>query len=462
MCGIVGFFNRDFENIAPKVRLSIFAINSRGQEACGLTVFDGEKYHTKKGEGLVLQVLTTDVINSIGGYAAISQVRYATTGSSTLNNAQPMVAKTEGGEVLFLAHNGNLTNSHLVKEIMALNGTNFEASSDTEVLTKFLAENYNGDIFQTVCLAEETFFGSYSLVMLLDGKLIGVRDPRGIRPLLLGKLDNNYILASEFYSFSIIGAKFIRDISPGEVVIIDENGIRSEYMNSTGTASCEFEYGYLQDSTGIFDEVHVSKARYNMGYKLAKYMPEVDLITGVPETGIIAANGVAEALNVPFRNAIIKNRYSIRTFIDPDEEMRRNLVRMKLKTVPEYISGYRLGVIDDSMVRGHTSKQIVEMLKNHGAKEIHLGFATPKVVFPCYLGVDLKTNDEFFAKGKTNEEIAEELGVDSVSFVSIDDVCDAIGRPKNSLCTACFDGKQPVPIFDENKKFESLEGLNTI
>jgi len=444
MCGILGMFDPN-DNIVYKLRLALFAINGRGQEACGISVQNGTGIKIYKNEGLVFDVLTDDVVNSINGHAGIGQVRYSTTGDSNFDNAQPMYCKTDYGDI-HVVHNGNIVNAAPVRNHLESIGIEFgTANSDTDVLIKFVKAYYDGDMKSLIKKIQSTFIGSYSLIFLLKDRIVGYRDKWANRPLLLGRLNGSFLLSSEVYSFKILEGELIRDIAPGEMITINEDGISSAYLGSTGTSTCAFEYIYLQDSTGIVDEIYVSSARYKMGVALASKIGDydIDIVTGVPETGVIAAQGLADASCIDFRTILIKNRYSIRTFIEPDQEVRKHKIAIKFKVIPEYVTGYSILLVDDSIVLGNTMKGLVKMLRSYNPKAIHVAVASPMIVQGCRLGVDMKATDTFIAKDKTPEQIADELGLDSVTYLSREELAYSIGRPKNSLCMSCFGGQAP-------------------
>jgi len=444
MCGILGMFDPS-NDIAYKLRLALFAINGRGQEACGISIQKKDNIEIYKNQGLVFDVLTDDIIQDMNGCAGIGQVRYSTTGDSNFDNAQPMYCETDYGEI-HVVHNGNIVNADAIRAILESQGIQFgAANSDTDVLVKFIKANYDGDMKSLLEKIQNIFVGSFSLIFLLKDKIIGYRDKWAIRPLLLGRFNGSYILSSEVYSFKILEGELIRDIAPGEMITINSDGIKTDYLGSTGTSTCSFEYIYLQDSTGIIDEIYVSSARYKSGVVLASKIPvhDIDIVTGVPETGIIAAQGLADASGIDFRTILIRNRYSVRTFIEPDQEVRKHKIAIKFKVIPEYVTGYSILLVDDSIVRGNTMQGLVRMLKSYNPRAIHVAVASPPVISSCQWGVDMKTSDRFIAKNKSPEEIAEELGVDSVTYLTREELAYSIGRPMNSLCMSCLGGNAP-------------------
>jgi len=450
MCGIVGMLSLGGQDITPQIRYSIHALNSRGQDACGIAIYNGEKIETYKQLGLVYQVLTDDIIEKMPGYIGVAQVRYSTVGANSPQNAQPISAITKDNMEIQIVHNGDITNAHIIKKELQKQGIEFQCTSDSEVIVKLLAYYYDGDMMQAIKKVSTKIVGSYSLIILTPEAIYGVRDKHAIRPLLLGIVKDVYILASEPYAFNILkGGSTIRDLHAGEIIKIDNSGCSSEYLGSEQLSTCAFEYIYISHSSSVIDGKEVFASRYEAGRKLAQYVPnEADLIVPVPETGIFAATGLHQETGIPYAHALLKNRYSLRTFIQPNQSMRDEGVRMKLIPLASLLKGKDIILLDDSIVRGTTGRHIVQLMKECGCKKIHLALASPPLRYPCYWGVDMKTDKDFIALGKNREQIAEAIGADTVSYLSINDMCESIGRKQDDLCLACFNGNKPTPVFN--------------
>ncbi|KKR00028.1 MAG: Amidophosphoribosyltransferase [Candidatus Woesebacteria bacterium GW2011_GWB1_39_12] len=456
MCGIAGMYNLDGENVAEKLRLSLFALNHRGQEFAGICVGGPRQVKSHKAKGLVFQALTNKKIARLDGFNAIAHTRYSTTGDSNLSGAQPMKAITRKNgrdKEIYIVHNGNIPNISPIKKKLISQGAEFQSDSDTEVILKYLSFNYTGHITETLAKMMTEIKGSYSLLVMLEDNLYAIRDPMGNRPLLMGQIgERTHIFASETYAFDIVGGKVVRDVRPGEIVKISKAGVESiQVIENPTPAHCIFEWAYLQDSTSTFEGIPVGMARVNAGRLLAKYVPKdrIDIVIGVPETGIYAAQGLAEAIDKPLVNGISKNRFSMRTFIEPNESIRKYMLRMKLKIVGEFIEGKKICVVDDSIVRSLTARILVQMLKEYSPKEVHLAIATPPIMYPCDLGVSIKTKDELFVwdtngNVKSNDQMIEELGVDSLVYLSIEDLCESVGKPINNFCLRCFNDRHPL------------------
>jgi amidophosphoribosyltransferase len=456
MCGIAGMYNIDGSDISSKLRLSIFAINSRGQEACGMSIWNGKYVNHYKDFGLVMQVFTNEIISKMFGYSGIAQVRYSTTGLNNFSNIQPMRTiirqNSDQNKEIHLVHNGNIPNIDGLKNNLIEKGADFTSSSDTEIILKWLAFNYTGKMTDTILNMMDVLDGSYSLIILFDDCLYGVRDPMGNRPLVYGKAGKNtYAFASETYSFDVIGGEVIREVKPGEIVRLTKEGVNFIQRKQSEIKNCSFEWIYLQDATSTFENINVAKMRYKSGYLLGEKIKEknieADCVIGIPETGVDSAQGLADFLKLPLEQGLKKNRYAIRTFIEPDEAIRRYLIRMKLKPVEYYIKNKRIILVDDSIVRGNTSIELVRMIKEYSPKEIHFAVASPPVCFPCDWGVSLKTKREFFTRRldssmKTIEEMKNQLKVDSLTYLTIEDLEKAVGIPKEQMCLHCFDGNR--------------------
>ena len=444
-CGVFGFFSKTRkEGIAHLTSNGLHALQHRGQESAGITVSDFGDIKTYKGMGLVRNVFTPETLKNLRGNSAIGHVRYSTQGSSLLKNAQPLESMHRSGHMA-LAHNGNLTNSKKIRALLREKGVRFTTTTDSEVILKLLArESYRG-IEEALRRMAGIVEGAYALVILANNELIGVRDPAGIRPLCLGQnTAGDYFLASESCALDSVGASLVRDIEPGEAVVIGEDGIRYiKYNHCPQSAPCSFEQVYFARADSLIDGVQVYSARLEGGRLLAKQKRvEADIVIGVPDSGIPAAIGFSESSGIPYSIGFVRNPYMGRSFIEPSQELRESVVERKLTPIKGSVSGKRVVVVDDSLVRGTTSKKLVHMLREAGAREIHFRLASPPVKFPCFLGLDTSAEDELLAGRMNIEEMAEAIGADSLDFLSIENLSLSLGRKE--CCTGCFDGVYPV------------------
>ena len=441
-CGIFGIYDPGKE-LARTTCYALFALQHRGQESAGIAVADGEDIHLKKGVGLVSEVFPTlGRLEQIRGVSAIGHVRYATTGASRPENAQPLLIHCRQGE-LALAHNGNLVNANELRQRLELDGSIFQTTTDSELVAHLVARYGHGDLESSIKGVLPYLHGAYTFVFLTENKLIGVRDPHGIRPLSLGKLGEHYVLASETCAFDTIGASFIRDIEPGEMVVIDEEGMRSlQVLPSGRPALCVFEYIYFARPDSNINGQNVHLVRKKLGRRLAREYPaEADIVTGVPDSSIAAASGYAEELGLPYEVGLIKNRYIGRTFIQPTQALRDEGVKLKLNPVKMIVEGKRVAIIDDSIVRGTTSLRLVSMLFKAGAKEVHMRISSPPVVAPCYYGINTPTYEELIGVRCSCQEICREIGATSLNYLSREGMLETIGLPATSACDACFTGE---------------------
>ncbi|MHB0977600.1 MAG: amidophosphoribosyltransferase [Candidatus Aquicultorales bacterium] len=450
-CGVFGVYAPG-EDVARLTFFGLYALQHRGQESAGIAVSDGESILVYKDMGLVPQVFSERTIASLTGRAAIGHVRYSTTGSTRWENAQP-VHKDCGGRSIVLAHNGNLVNTQEIREELKAKGVPFSSTSDSEVMASLIAVNAGEGIERSIVAAMNKLRGAYSAVVQTEDALYAMQDPNGIRPLSLGKLADGWVVASETCGLDIVGAEFVRDVEPGELLVIDEKGARSvREVEQSRPARCIFEYVYFARPDSKMNGQLIYKARRAMGRMLASESPaDVDLVIGVPDSGTPAAIGFAEEAGVPFGEGLIKNRYVGRTFIQPSQTIRQIGVRMKLNPLSEVIGGKRLALVDDSIVRGTTSRKIVEMLRDAGALEVHMRISSPPVAWPCFYGIDTANRDELIGSSKAVKEIAEHIGVDSLSYLSLEGLVKATGDRKDRFCTACFDGEYPVAVPDDVK-----------
>lgn len=450
-CGVFGIYDLDGGNVVPSVYYGLTALQHRGQESCGLAVSNtsGEigniQFH--KDLGLVSEVFRKDTLEKMSGDISIGHVRYSTTGASVAENAQPLVLSYIKG-TLALAHNGNLVNTRELKWELIQNGAIFHTTTDSEVIAFHIARErvHSKSVEEAILKTARKLRGAYGLVVMSPRKLIGVRDPFGLKPLCLGRRGNAYVLASESCALTSVGAEFIRDVEPGEMVTISRKGVESNKELSTGKhAHCVFEYIYFARLDSVLDGVGIYDARIRGGRSLAKSYPvEADLVTGVPESGIPAAKGFSEASGIPFGLAFYKNSYIGRTFIKPTQKERESSVHMKLSVLDSVVKGKRIVLVDDSIVRGTTIANLIHMLKKAGALEVHVRISSPPFLYPCYFGTDVPSNDQLIASSHTTEEIRQMIGADSLGYMKIDYLEGMAGGLP--LCKACFDGKYPMDV----------------
>lgn len=444
-CGVYGIFTRSEDvNVAKRTYYGLYALQHRGQESAGIATFDGSDINCHKNMGLVSEVFNKAALDSMTGYSAIGHVRYSTAGDSTLKNAQPIVGRCKLGNIA-LAHNGNLTNADIIRELLAESGCVFQTTIDTEVIINLISRGAAKGIVPSIIDSLQAIKGSFAIVILTENELIGIRDPYGIRPLCLGTIDGGYVLASESCALNATGAEYVRDIKPGEVVIINDEGVKSfMFGEKSKPAPCSFEYIYFARPDSVIDGISVNSFRYKAGMRLYDVAPvEADIVVGVPDSGLSAAMGYAKASGIPMDMAIIKNKYIGRTFIAPTQEERQASVDVKLNVIRENVMGKRVVLIDDSIVRGTTSKRLVAILKAAGAKEVHFRVCSPMVVYPCYYGIDIPYRSELIASKMNEKEIGEFIGADSLVYLDKDNLHDCLGR-EHDFCFGCFDGEYPI------------------
>ena len=457
-CGVFGVYSTETRDVAHTVYYGLYALQHRGQESGGIAVAYANKIQYYKGMGLIPEVFANGHLDTLPeGDIAIGHVRYSTTGASLLVNAQPIVFTGKCGKMA-LAHNGNLTNTKQLREELIRDNAVFQTSIDSEVMA--LINKYSdGDIVKGVIAACNQFKGSFALVVMTADKLIAVRDPYGIRPLVLGKSLDDTIIASETCAIDAVSGNYVRDVQPGEVVVIDGEGEHSYFLNRENkTASCIFEYVYFARPDSVIDGCSVYEARKEAGRILAKYYPvDADIVSGVPDSGVVAARGYSEVSGIPYVEALAKNRYVGRTFIQPEQGMRENSVSVKMNALRANIRGKRLIIIDDSIVRGTTSRKTVKMLRDAGAKEVHMMVCSPIVKHPCHLGIDMQSYSQLVGANRTQEEIGKYIGVDSITYLTVDQLIETCKNAKLNFCTGCFDGRYPYPMNDyqaDKHKFE--------
>ncbi len=458
-CGVFGIFANDGDlDCASLAYYALFALQHRGQESCGIAVNDNGTIIYHKNLGLVPEVFNEVVLNHLKGQMAVGHVRYSTTGSNLRENAQPLVTKYIKG-TLTIAHNGNLVNATRLRNELEQTGSVFQGTNDSEVMACLIAkERINThSVEDAIEKMMDKLIGAYSLVIMSPSKMIAVRDPNGFRPLSIGKLNNSYVVASETVAFDAIGAEFMRDVLPGEIVVITKDGLKSiPPKKQCDTSLCIFEHIYFARPDSIIEGASVYNARKCAGRFLAQEHPvEADVVIAVPDSGIAAAIGYAEESGIPYDIGLMKNRYIGRTFIQPTQAMRENAVRIKLNALSAIVNGKRVVMVDDSIVRGTTSKRIIQLLRDAGAKEVHMRVSSPPFLYPCYFGTDIPNRDSLVAVGRTVEEIGELIGVDSLGFLSVDNMMKIAEGSKCGFCNACFTGEYPVPVEEARKENES-------
>ena len=456
-CGVFGIYDLDGNDVVSSVYYGLTALQHRGQESCGLAVSDtaaergNVQFH--KDLGLVSEVLKEETLSKMSGDIGLGHVRYSTTGASVAENAQPLVLSYIKG-TLALAHNGNLVNTQQLKWELIQNGAIFHTTTDSEVIAFHIARErvHSKTVEEAVYKTALKIQGAYGLVIMSPRKLIGVRDPYGLKPLCLGKRDNAYVLASESCALTSVGAEFVRYIFPGEIITITKEGIRSQMLPEVKKcAHCVFEYIYFARLDSVMDGVNIYNARIRGGKSLAKSYPaDADLVTGVPESGLPAAKGFSEESGIPFGFAFYKNSYIGRTFIKPTQKQRESSVQMKLSVLGSVVKGKRIVLVDDSIVRGTTIANLIRMLKEAGATEVHVRISSPPFLHPCYFGTDVPSNDQLIAASHSEEEICKMIGADSLGYMQTDYLEGMAGGLP--LCKACFDGKYPMEIPQETRK----------
>lgn len=457
-CGVFGIYAPDQE-VARLTYYGLYALQHRGQESAGIAVSDGHSIVLHKGMGLVSEVFSYHDVESLKGKMAIGHVRYSTTGSSLLANAQPLVVHYQKG-MMALAHNGNLTNALELREELGKNGAVFQTTIDSEVIINLVTRYRRDSLEDALVKTMMDLRGAYALVILAEDRLFGIRDPHGVRPLCIGKIGKRYCLASESCALDTIGAEFVRDVEPGEIVVIDEEGLHSRPgLAKVERAFCAFEYIYFARPDSTMDQLNVSESRRRMGIELARECPiDADLVMAVPDSGTASALGYATTLGIPFGEGLIKNRYVGRTFIQPTQAMREVGVRLKLNANTSVLKDKRVVMIDDSIVRGTTSSKLVEMVKNAGAKEVHFLISSPPVAYPCFYGIDTAEREKLIANQLDIDGIREFVGADSLHYISEEGLLRALGT--TTVCLACFNGTYPIPISSLNKGKKNFETFN--
>ena len=450
-CGVVGVYTTGRE-AARITFFGLFALQHRGQEAAGIVSYDDLFAHVHKGEGLVASVFNEDILSTLKGPSAIGHTRYSTTGGSTLRNAQPQVIETIDGP-LAVAHNGNLVNAPALRRRLLERGVGLRTSSDTEVMLQILTAA-PGSWMERIRALMQQVEGAYALAILTSDAVYGIRDPWGFRPLVIGELDGGYVLASETCAFSTTGARFVAELQPGEIVRIDARGPHVEQgVPAEARAFCTFEQIYFSRPDSVHDGALVHSVRQRLGRQLAREAPaEADLVLSVPDSGTPHAVGFAQEAGLPYSEGLIKNRYVGRTFIEPTQELRNAGVAMKFNPLRDNLAGRRIVMVDDSIVRGTTSRQLVRMLRDAGATEVHVRVACPAISHPCYMGIDMATPEELVASRLSVPEMCEQIGADSLAFLSIEGLMKALDA-EDGYCNACFTGRYPF----EPERFVQLQ-----
>ena len=462
-CGVFGIWGHP--DAAKLTYFGLHSLQHRGQEGAGILANDQGTLRRHRDTGLLSEVFRNPLnLEKLTGSSAIGHVRYATAGEASVDNIQPFLFRFHDTQ-FGLAHNGNLTNAQSLKSELEKNGAIFSSTSDSEILAHLIRRSHNPSFMGKIKEALNTVKGGFAYLMLFEDKLIAALDPNGFRPLSIGKMANGaLVVSSETCAFEVIGAEWIRDVHPGELVIFDENGITYDrYTDDTQLAICSMEYIYFARPDSNIQGVNVHTARKRMGAQLAReFKNKADIVVGVPNSSLSAAMGFAEESGLPNEMGLIKNQYVQRTFIQPTQELREQGVRMKLSAVSGVVKGKRVVMIDDSIVRGTTSRRIVKLLKEAGATEVHVAIASPALAYPCFYGIDIQSREELIAANHTVEETCEIIGADSLTYLSIDGLIDSIGidtdAPNGGLCVAYFDGKYPTPLYDYEERYvESLK-----
>ena len=463
-CGVFGIYVNKPIDVASVTYYGLYSLQHRGQESAGITVSNGEEVKIHKGLGLITEAFNNENIKelkAINGNIGIGHVRYSTAGAKTVENAQPLLTNTKLGPIA-IAHNGNLVNADVIRELLEDSGHAFLTSVDSEVLATLIARGSKRGIERAIVNAVSAVRGSFAMVIMTKDKLIGIRDPHGIRPLCLGKINEGYILSSESCALDSVGAEFVRDIEPGEIIVIDGDGIKSiKYSEGTTCQTCAFEYIYFARPDSTIDGLDVYNTRVKQGEVLyEEHKIDADLVVAVPDSGIPAAVGYSKASGIPYEMGFVKNRYVGRTFISPSQELRERAVAVKLNPLKVNVKGKRIILIDDSIVRGTTSKHLIDSLRRAGATEVHFLVASPIVKFPCYFGIDTPYRSELIGANKSVEEIRESIGCDSLGYLSLDGMYEGFYGRRN-FCVGCFNGVYPVsaPMEKLNENLEEEEVL---
>ena len=458
-CGVFGVFG--CERAAQKTYQGLWSLQHRGQESAGIVTSDGSKLRSTKGLGLLTEAISYDALSDLRGHIAVGHVRYSTTGATRVQNIQPLVIEYSQG-IVAVAHNGNLTNARTLRQLYESRGSIFQTSTDSEIFVHLLADPEHIGAADPLGESLKRVTGAYSLLMMTATGLMAARDPYGVRPLSIARLDGGYVIASETCAFDLIGAQYLRDVEPGEIISIDESGLKSRRFAEDGPqrlARCIFEYIYFARPDSVVFGETVHSVRVRLGENLARSHPvDADLVISVPDSGNSAAVGYARQSGLPMDHGFICNHYVGRTFIKPEVEGRAESVAVKLNVIRQVVEGKRLVVVDDSIVRGTTCRARLSMLRKAGARELHLRISAPPIRFPCFYGIDFPHVHELIAAEKSVEEIRQFLGVDSLGYQTIDGLLDAVPGPRENYCLACFAGDYPVQVREDMDKFAMEQG----
>jgi len=461
-CGVFGVFAPG-EEVARLTFYGLYALQHRGQESAGIATSDGSLLHVTTGMGLVSQVFDEDDLGQLPGYIAIGHTRYSTTGSSVSCNAQPIHVRGPGGEIA-LGHNGNLVNAELLRREMELQGHKFETGTDSEVIARMIVSAPASTMEERLSEVMRRLSGAYSLVILTPTTLIAARDPMGNRPLCLGRIGPHWVVASETCALDHLGAFYMREVAPGEVIVIDRDGMRSvQAIRPEREALCIFEYTYFARPDSRIRERRIYPIREQLGRELWREHPaDADVVIGIPDSATAAAIGYARESGIPYAEGLMKNRYVGRTFIAPDQRLRERRAALKYNPLREVLEGQRVAVVDDSIVRGTTTPHVVKLIRDAGAREVHMRVCVPPIRHPCYFGVDMATTQELIAAQKSIEEIRAHIGADSLGYLSLDGLIRATDMPGGSFCHACFSGQYPIPVQLSLDKFGLERTLDVV
>jgi amidophosphoribosyltransferase len=457
-CGIIGIVSKDRSyNACGDIYLGLYALQHRGQESAGIATYKDEFLNVKRGNGLLASVFESADFDSLRGNLGIGHVRYSTTGSGYVRNVQPIIARYWGG-MMAISHNGNIVNSKQLRDEVIEKGAVIHSSSDTEVVLHLIAQQKERNIQRATLDSLSRLSGAYSIVMIAGERLIGIRDPFGFRPLCVGKIYNGYVLASETTALDTMEATFVRDVKPGEMVVSDGDELSSyQFKHNERNALCVFEYIYFARADSVIDGISVYEVRKKMGAELARSAGvQADVVVPVPDSGLTTAIGFAREAGIPYELGLFKNSYVGRTFIHPGTDERGTRVKIKLNPIRSAIQGKRVAVVDDSIVRGTTSRKIVKMIRDAGAKEVHMYISSPPITHPCFFGVDTSEKKTLIASTQTIEDIRRFLKVDTLTYITIEGLSKAVGKPLDSLCYACFNGDYPVPVTEEGGEGKML------
>jgi amidophosphoribosyltransferase len=450
-CGVFGIYSHH-EDVARLTFFALFALQHRGQESSGIATADGGRIRGFTGMGRVANIFTEESLSNLPGYIAIGHNRYSTSGSSREFNAQPIVVRSQGQSIA-LAHNGNIINAEFLYDELVAQGYTFRGSTDTEVIANLILSAPEASWEGKIRYAMNRLQGAYSITMLTPDALYAFRDPFGVRPMCLGKIDSGWVIASETCALDHMGAEFVREVQAGEIITVNETGFFNYTIGPHPRGACIFEHIYFARPDSVINGRLLYQARAAMGAGLAKQHPvEADLVTGVPDSATAAGIGYAHASGIPYVEGLIKNRYVGRTFIEPDQRIRDLGVKMKFNPLPQLLDGKRLIVVDDSIVRGTTTPSVIRTLRKAGAREIHMRICAPPIMYPCFFGVDMATRGELIAAQKSVQEICDFIGADTLGYLSIDGLLQAVGEPRENFCLACFTGDYPVPVQLEMDK----------